>query len=65
MSQNSMRLSWSFEEVDEKLRGIMINIFNNIHKTAVNLGNQFDLMSAANIAGFERVCDAMLAEGVF
>ena len=65
MTQNSMRLSWSFEEVDEKLKGIMINIFNNVHKTAVNLGNKYDLMSAANIAGFERVCDAMLAEGVF
>ena len=65
MTQNSMRLSWSFEEVDEKLKGIMINIFNNVHKTASNLGNKYDLMSAANIAGFERVCDAMLAEGVF
>ena len=65
MTQNSIRLSWSFEEVDEKLKGIMINIFNNVHKTAVNLGNKYDLMSAANIAGFERVCDAMLAEGVF
>ncbi len=65
MTQNSIRLSWSFEEVDEKLKGIMINIFNNVHNTACNLENEYDLMSAANIAGFERVCDAMLAEGVF
>ena len=65
MSQNSMRLSWSFEEVDEKLKGIMINIFHNIHNTALDLGNEHDLMSAANIAGFIRVCDAMLAQGVF
>ena len=65
MSQNSMRLSWSFEEVDEKLKGIMINIFHNVHNTALDLGNEHDLMSAANIAGFIRVCDAMLAQGVF
>ena len=65
MTQNSMRLSWSFAEVDEKLKGIMINIFHNIHSTALSLGNKYDLLSAANIAGFERVCDAMLAEGVF
>ena len=65
MTQNSMRLSWSFDEVDEKLKGIMINIFHNIHNTALSLGNKYDLLSAANIAGFERVCDAMLAEGVF
>lgn len=65
MTQNSIRLSWSSEEVDEKLKNIMINIFQNIYKTAVSLGNKYDLLSAANIAGFEKVCDAMLSQGVF
>ena len=51
------------EEVDDKLKGIMIDIFNNVHKTAVNLGNKYDLMSASNIAGFEKVVEAMLAQG--
>ena len=65
MTQNSIRLSWSFEEVDKKLESIMINIFNNVYNTACKLENKYDLLSAANIAGFEKVCDAMLAEGVF
>lgn len=65
MSQNSARLSWSFEEVDAKLKSIMINIFHNIYDTAVELGNPYDTLSGANIAGFKKVCDAMLAQGVF
>ena len=65
MTQNSMRLSWSFAEVDAKLKDIMVNIFDNVYNTAKNFFEEYDLMSAANVAGFERVCDAMLAEGVF
>ncbi len=64
MSQNSMRLSWSFEDVDEKLKGIMTNIFNNIHKTAIKYGNEYNLLQGANIYGFEKVADAMLAQGI-
>lgn len=65
MCQNSARLSWSFEEVDGKLKDIMVNIFHNAHKTAVKLGNPYDLLTGANIAGFEKVCDAMLQQGVY
>lgn len=65
MTQNSIRLSWTSEEVDAKLKDIMINIFKNVYGVAKDLGNVYDLMSAANIAGFIKVCDAMLAEGVF
>ena len=49
MSQNSMRLSWSFEEVDEKLHDIMVNIFNNSYKEALEEGNEFDLLTGANL----------------
>ncbi len=65
MCQNSARLSWNFEEVDGKLKDIMVNIFHNAHKTAVKLGNPYDLLAGANIAGFEKVCDAMLQQGVY
>lgn len=65
MCQNSARLSWSFEEVDGRLKEIMVNIFHNAHKTALKLGNPYDLLAGANIAGFEKVCDAMLQEGVY
>lgn len=64
MSQNSMRLSWSFEEVDEKLRGIMVNIFHNIDDAAKAYGVEDDFVAGANIAGFKKVADAMLAQGV-
>ena len=64
MSQNSMRLSWSFEEVDEKLHDIMVNIFNNSYKEALEEGNEFDLLTGANIAGFKKVADAMLLQGI-
>ncbi len=64
MSQNSSRLSWSFEEVDAKLHGIMVNIFKNTYAKAVENGNKFDLVTGANIAGFEKVCDAMIAQGI-
>ncbi|MBR6288938.1 MAG: NADP-specific glutamate dehydrogenase [Acholeplasmatales bacterium] len=66
MCQNSARLSWTFEEVDSKLEAIMKNIFHNAHNTAVKYGvRENDLLTGANIAGFEKVCDAMLAQGVF
>ena len=64
MSQNSMRYSWTFEEVDEKLKGIMKNIFHNIYNAAEKYGVKGDLVAGANIAGFEKVCDAMIAQGV-
>lgn len=64
MSQNSMRYSWTFEEVDAKLKGIMVNIFHNAYNAAEKYGHKGDLVMGANIAGFEKVADAMLAQGV-
>ena len=63
MSQNSMRLSWSFEEVDEKLKGIKVNIFNKIADAARRYGEEGNYVAGANIAGFEKVANAMLAQG--
>ena len=63
MSQNSERLSWSFEEVDAKLQGIMVNIFHNLDAAAKDYGMDGDYVAGANIAGFKKVCDAMLAQG--
>ena len=64
MSQNSMRYSWTAEEVDAKLHQIMTNIFNASLKAAEKYGMPGDLVAGANIAGFEKVADAMLAQGV-
>ncbi len=64
MSQNSERLSWTFEEVDAKLKNIMINIYHNIDDAAKRYGKEDDFVTGANIAGFEKVLDAMLAQGV-
>ena len=64
MSQNSMRYSWSFEEVDAKLKDIMIRIFHNIASAAEQYGRKGDLAAGANIAGFLKVADAMLAQGI-
>ena len=64
MSQNSMRYSWSAEEVDAKLHGIMSNIFNNSIKAANEYGLGDDLVAGANIAGFIKVAEAMKAQGV-
>ena len=64
MSQNSMRLSWSAEEVDEKLHGIMVNIFNNCNDAAKEYGMEGNLIAGANIAGFIKVAEAMMAQGV-
>ena len=63
MSQNSMRYSWSAEEVDEKLKGIMANIFAASYAAAKKYGMEGDLVAGANIAGFEKVAQAMLAQG--
>ncbi len=64
MSQNSMRYSWTAEEVDEKLKMIMKNIFSNSVAAAEKYGAKGDLVAGANIAGFIKVADAMLAQGV-
>ena len=64
MSQNSMRLSWSFDEVDAKLKDIMVNIFNNIDSAAKEYGMPGNYVAGANIAGFLKVADAMEAQGV-
>ncbi|MCM1084008.1 MAG: NADP-specific glutamate dehydrogenase [Clostridium sp.] len=64
MSQNSERLSWSFEEVDAKLKNIMVTIYHNIDDAAKRYGVEGDYVAGANIAGFEKVVQAMLAQGV-
>ncbi|MBR4026386.1 MAG: NADP-specific glutamate dehydrogenase [Lachnospiraceae bacterium] len=64
MTQNSERLSWTFEEVDAKLQQIMANIFHNIDDAAKRYGMEGNYVAGANIAGFEKVADAMLAQGV-
>ena len=64
MSQNSMRLSWSFEEVDAKLHDIMVNIYHNAAAAAEKYGMKGNLVAGANIAGFLKVANAMLAQGV-
>lgn len=64
MSQNSLRLSWTSEEVDEKLKGIMTNIHEACVKYGKNADGYIDYVKGANIAGFVKVADAMLAQGV-
>lgn len=64
MSQNSMRLSWSRDEVDAKLKGIMKNIHDNAYGAAKQFGHEGDYMMGANIAGFLKVANAMVAQGV-
>ena len=65
MSQNSMRASWEFDEVDEKLRHIMVNIFHQADNAAKECGHPGDLVMGANVAGFMKVSSAMLSEGLF
>jgi len=65
MSQNSMRLHWTSEEVDEKLRGIMKNIYNSCVRSSSRYGFGYDLIAGANIAGFVKVADAMIAQGKY
>ena len=64
MCQNSMRYSWTFEEVDAKLKDIMVNIFHNIDNAAKEYGVENNYVAGANIAGFKKVADAMLAHGI-
>jgi len=64
MAQNSMRYSWSAQEVDDKLKGIMINIHKVSEEAAEEFGLGYDLIAGANIAGFMKVAKAMLAQGV-
>ena len=64
MSQNSERLSWTFEEVDAKLNGIMVSIYHAIDDAARRYGHEGNYVMGANIAGFEKVADAMMAQGI-
>ncbi len=64
MSQNSERLSWTFEEVDQKLKSIMVNIFHNIDDASKKYGLEGNYVAGANIAGFLKVADAMEAQGI-
>lgn len=64
MSQNSMRYSWTFEEVDAKLKNIMVGIYHNASKAAEEYGMKDNLVAGANIAGFLKVANAMLFHGV-
>ena len=64
MTQNSERLSWTFEEVDKMLNRIMVDIYHNIDDAAKRYGKEGDYVTGANIAGFEKVADAMIAQGI-
>jgi len=65
MSQNSERLSWTEKEVDERLKGIMDHIYQVSVEAAEKYGLGYDLVSGANLAGFEKVAEAMVEQGVF
>ncbi len=64
MSQNSQRLSWSFPEVDEKLKGIMVNIYREIKEAAILQNSPDNFVMGANVAGFKKVAEAMMAQGI-
>ena len=64
MSQNSMRTAWTFDEVDQKLKGIMVNIYNNAAAAAKEAGQEDNFVAGANIAGFKKVAEAMMMQGV-
>ena len=64
MSQNSMRLSWTFEEVDSKLKEIMVNIYKNSKKAAEEYGHSGNILMGANISGFLKVAEAMMSQGI-
>ena len=64
MTQNSMRMSWTFEEVDAKLQGIMVNIFHQVDEAAKAYGQADNFIVGANVAGFTKVADAMMAHGI-
>ena len=65
MSQNSQRFSWTAEEVDKKLHDAMIDIHRHSVEAAERYGLGYDLVAGANIAGFEKVAEAMLAQGIY
>ena len=64
MSQNSLRLSWTFEEVDERLHNIMVNIYHSAAATAEKYGMKGNLVAGANIAGFEKIASAMMSQAL-
>ena len=64
MSQNSMRLSWNFEEVDNKLKDIMVNIYRQSAEAAKEYGDEGNILMGSNIAGFKKVAEAMMAQGI-
>ena len=64
MSQNGERLQWTFEKVDAKLKSIMVDLYHNIDNAAKRYGVEGDFVAGANIAGFEKVVDAMNAQGI-
>ena len=65
MAQNAERLYWTAEEVDQKLTGIMKNIYDSSVEVAERYGLGYDLVAGANLVGFQRVADAMMAQGIF
>ena len=65
MSQNSQRISWTAEEVDAKLHQAMIDIHTHSVEAAEKYGLGYDLVAGANIAGFEKVAEAMMAQGIY
>ena len=64
MSQNSARRPWCFEKVDRRLKEIMVNLYHNIDDAAREYGMEDDYVDGANIAGFKKVADAMIAQGI-
>ena len=64
MSQNSQRLSWTFEEVDAKLKQIMVDIYAKVSTAAAKYGVEGNFVAGANIAGFEKVAEAMKMQGI-
>jgi len=64
MSQNSLRLGWTFEEVDQRLHDIMVNIYKNAAEAAEEYGCKGNLVAGANIAGFLKVASAMMSQGI-
>ena len=64
MCQNAMKYSWGAQEVDQKLHDIMVNIFHNTYNAAKEYGKEGNLLAGANIAGFEKIAQAMMAQGV-
>ena len=64
MQQNASMCSWTFEQTDKKLHDIMVNIFNNSYETSKEFGVEGNLLLGANIAGFRKVADSMIDQGI-